>query len=375
MNAIERATRRVDRFQQGHKPLSVIYAVVKKYGDDNAGVLVSSLTLSAFGTLFPLLLLLVTILGLVLSSHSGLRSDVLHSTLNRFPIIGNDLGNNIKALHRDSAIGLTVGIAGLLWGSLGLAQNGIFTMEQVWNVPGPGRPNYIKRLGRSLAFLVVLGTGLIVSTVLGAGVPTVKGSVALAILGAALSAVVNFGQYLFAFRVLTPHSISLRCLVPGAALAGAGWAVLQALGGYVVGRYLKNDSAVYGLFGIVLGLLAWVYLIVELTVYSAELNVVLFRRLWPRAMVQPPLTEADRRSMAAQAEQNQRRPEQRVQVSFDGEEHAERKHREEQRDRERAPKVDATDQGGAPLRLENHQVESAQQAQVEQAHPGPDAPP
>jgi YihY family inner membrane protein len=342
MNVIERATRKVDHFQQGHKPLSVIYAVVKKYGDDNAGVLVSSLTLSAFGTLFPLLLLLVTILGLVLSSHPGLRSDVLHSTLTQFPIIGNDLGSNIKALHRDSPIGLTVGIAGLLWGSLGLAQNGIFTMEQVWNVPGPERPNYIKRLGRSFAFLVVLGVGLIVSTVLGAGVPTIKGSIALAILGAVLSAVVNFGEYLFAFRVLTPHSISLRCLVPGAALAGAGWAVLQAFGGYVVGRYLKNDSAVYGLFGIVLGLLAWVYLIVELTVYSAELNVVLFRRLWPRAMVQPPLTEADRSSMAAQAEQNQRRPEQRIQVSFDGEEHSERRRREEKRDRERPPVADTT---------------------------------
>jgi hypothetical protein len=59
-------------------------------------------------------------------------------------------------------------------------------------------------------------------------------------------------------------------------------------------------------------------------------------------MVQPPLTEADRRSMAAQAEQNQRRPEQQIHVSFDGEEHAERQRREEQRDRERAPAGDTT---------------------------------
>jgi uncharacterized BrkB/YihY/UPF0761 family membrane protein len=109
----------------------------------------------------------------------------------------------------------------------------------------------------------------------------------------------------------------LRQLVPGAVLAGVGWTVLQALGGFVVGHYLKDDSAVYGLFGIVLGLFAWIYLIAELTVYAAELNVVLARRLWPRAMVQPPLTDADRRSMAAQALQNQRRPEQRVDVSFD----------------------------------------------------------
>jgi YihY family inner membrane protein len=319
VNVLERASRSIDGFQQHHKPLAVTYAVIKKYGDDNAGVLVGSLTQTAFGTIFPLLLLLVTILSLVLNSHPALRQQVLNSTLNDFPIIGNDLGKNIKTLHRDSPIGLTVGIGGLLWGSLSLAQNGIFTMAQVWNLPGPQRPNYIKRLGRSIVFLVTLGVGLVISTVLAAGVPTVKGSIALAVAGALASAIVNFGEYLLIFRVLTPHSVGPRQLVPGALLAGTGWTVLQALGGFIVGHYLKNDSAVYGLFGIVLGLLAWVYLIVELTVYSAELNVVLARHLWPRAIVQPPLTEADRRSLAAQAEQNQRRPEQRVEVSFEDE--------------------------------------------------------
>jgi len=92
--------------------------------------------------------------------------------------------------------------------------------------------------------------------------------------------------------------------------------VLQVLGTWLVHHYLHTDS-VYGVFGTVLGLLAWIYLAVEITVYSAEINVVLARRLWPRAIVQPPLTEADRASMALQALQNQRRPEQHVEVTFD----------------------------------------------------------
>ena len=50
--------------------------------------------------------------------------------------------------------------------------------------------------------------------------------------------------------------------------------------------------------------------------YAAEINVVLARRLWPRSIVQPPLTEADRASMALQALQNQRREEQHIEVSF-----------------------------------------------------------
>ena len=319
MNTIERFARKIDGVQQRNRPVSVIFGVMKKFGDDNAGTLVGSLAATAFASIFPLLLLLFTVLGLVLNSHSGLRADVLHSTLRQFPIIGNDLGNNIKALHRDSAIGLTVGIVGLAWGSLGLAQNGIFTMEQVWNLPGVDRPNYLKRLLRSVSFLVVLGVGLAVSTFLAAAVPTARGALGWAVAGALASAVVNFGQYLFAFRVLTPVRIPVRKLVPGAALAGVVWTLLQALGGFVVGRYLKNDNAVYGLFGIVLGLYAWVYLMTEVTVYAAELNVVLANHLWPRSMVQPPLTDADRRSLAAQATQNQRRPEQRIEVSFDDE--------------------------------------------------------
>jgi len=319
VNTIERFARRIDGVQQRHRGMSVLFGVMKKFGDDNAGTLVGSLAATAFGSIFPLLLLVVTVLGLVLNSHSGLRADVLHSTLRQFPIIGTDLGNNIKALHRDSPIGLTVGIVGLIWGSLGLAQNGIFTMEQIWNLPGVDRPNYLKRLYRSVTFLVVLGVGVMVSTFLAAAVPTARGALGWAIAGAVASAVVNFGEYLFAFRVLTPARVSVRQLVPGAAVAGVAWTVLQAIGGFVIGRYLKNDNALYGLFGIVLGLFAWVYLMTEVTVYAAELNVVLARHLWPRSMVQPPLTDADRRSLAAQADQNRRRPEQHIDVSFDDE--------------------------------------------------------
>jgi hypothetical protein len=103
--------------------------------------------------------------------------------------------------------------------------------------------------------------------------------------------------------------------VPGAVTAGILWTVLQVVGTYFVHHYLHSDS-VYGVFATVLGLVAWLYLAAEITVYCAEINVVLARRLWPRSIVQPPLTEADRTSMALQALQNQRRKEQRVEVTF-----------------------------------------------------------
>jgi hypothetical protein len=119
-----------------------------------------------------------------------------------------------------------------------------------------------------------------------------------------------------AFRALTPKGVPTRKLLPGAITGGICWTVLQVLGTYLVHHFLHSDS-VYGVFGTVLGLLAWIALAVQLTVYCAEINVVLARRLWPRSIVQPPLTEADRASMALQALQNQRRPEQHIEVTFD----------------------------------------------------------
>ena len=316
---MERVLRRVDAAQQRHVAPAFLFGVVKKYGDDNAGSLTSTIAHSLFGTVFPLLLLLVTTLGLVLGSHSALRRDVLHSALRDFPIVGTDLQRNITALHHNSAAGLAVGFAGMVWGSLTLAENGIFTMMQVWNLPGPERPNYPKRLLRSVAFFGVLGVGLLTSTALTLTVTLLHVTLAVSIAGEVGSAAVNCAEYLVAFRVLTPSPVPLRRLVPGAVFAGVTWTVLLAGGELVVGHYLRNDSAIYGLFAIVLGLFAWLYLAAELTVYAAEVNVVLARRLWPRAIVQPPLTEADRRVMAAQAHQNRRRPEQHVLVTFDGE--------------------------------------------------------
>jgi YihY family inner membrane protein len=325
MNPIERAVRRVDRMQQRHTPLAFVFGVVKKYGDDNGGVLVANLSYSAFVSLFPLLLILATILGLVAASNPAFRDHALSTVASQFPVIGQQLTSNVGALRRSSIIGLIVGLLFLVWGAAGLAQAGLFTMAQVWNLPGPARPGYVQRLGRAVAFLSLLGAGVVVTTLL-ASLNTYGGTVLgglggfgsflLVVLAELAAAIVNSGMYLAAFRVLTPKGVPARRLLPGAVVGGIGWTVLQVLGTYLVHHFLRNASA-YHIFAAVLGLLAWINLAVQITVYAAEINVVLTRRMWPRSIVQPPLTEADRASMAMQALQNQRREEQHIKVSFD----------------------------------------------------------
>jgi len=315
MNPVEKSIRTVDAWQRRSTPTAFVFGVVKKFGDDNGGVLVSNLAYSAFVSMFPLLLVLVTILGLVASVNPSFRAHALSAVAGQVPLIGSQLTGNVHELKRASVIGLIVGIVGLIWGSAGLAQSGLFTMEQVWNLPGPARPGYVQRLGRAGLFLCLLGGGVIVTTLLASLNTYWHKAFVFVVLAEVLAAAFNVGMYVGTFRVLTPKGVPTGKLIPGAITGGILYTVLQVLGTYLVHHYLHSDS-VYGVFATVLGLIAWIYLATEVTVYSAEINVVLARRLWPRSMIQPPLTEADRASMAVQALQNQRRPEQHIEVTF-----------------------------------------------------------
>ncbi len=316
MNVLEASLRRVDALQQRHLVPSFVVGVVKKFGDDNAGSLAVQITYAAVVTVFPLLLLLITVLGIVLANDPVDRQRVVNSAFGQFPIIGSALAHNLHAMKRSSVFGLVAGLLGLVYGSTSLAQSGLYAMAQIWDIPNAERPNYITRMARSGLFLVVLAVGLLLTTALTGFGTFGRHDFWLGIVGEILGATVNVGLYVAAFRALTPKQVPTRSLVPGAVVGGVAWTILQAIGGYVVGHDLRGASAVYGVFGLFLGLIAWVALGVQITLYAAEVNPVLRGRLWPRALVQPPLTEADQRSLAAQAGEGQRRPEQVVETHF-----------------------------------------------------------
>ena len=315
MNVFERGIRRVDAAQQRYTASAFVVGVVKKYGDDNCGTLASSLAHSALVSVFPLLLILSTVLGLVAAGNPELRDKIQDAAAKQVPLIGEQLTGSVTELHQSSMIGLIVGLAALVWGATGLAQSALYTMEEVWNLPGPARPGFFARLGRSLLFLAILGLGVLSTTLLTSLDAFTRRSGAFVTLVDVLALVANFGLYLASFRVLTPKGVPTRSLIPGAIVGAVAWTLLQYFGVLIVHHFIQSSSA-YGVFGTVLALIAWLYLAVQVTVYAAEINVVLARRLWPRSIVQPPLTEADRAVLALQALQNQRREEQQVTVTF-----------------------------------------------------------
>jgi YihY family inner membrane protein len=315
MNPIERVLRRVDRYQQRHGWLGFLFAVVKKFGDDKGGNLVTLLAWNGFFALFPLLLILVTTLGFLLGRHPDLEQRVVHSTLAEFPIIGDQLQKNVHSL-RANGLGLIVGLAGFLWGARGITQAGQHAMAEIWNIPGKQRPSFATRQLRGLLLLLVFGLGVVATTAL-ASLASLGGHSLLVVVGnLAASAAVNTGLFLIAFRVLTPRQVPTGRLLLGAAVAGFLFTLLQAVGGYLVGHNLKHAQQVYGFFAIVLGLMSWLYLSAQVTLYGAEVNVVRARRLWPRSLLQPPLTQADQRALIDLARQEERRPEQAIHVEF-----------------------------------------------------------
>jgi hypothetical protein len=115
MNPIERAIRRVDAAQQRHKAPAFVFGIIKKYGDDNGGVLAANLAHSGFVSLFPLLLVLVTILGLIASGDPSLRHEALNAVAKQVPLIGHQLAGNVHQLRRSSVMGLVIGLLALTW--------------------------------------------------------------------------------------------------------------------------------------------------------------------------------------------------------------------------------------------------------------------
>jgi membrane protein len=315
VDTAERIARRADRAHRRRPWLAFPHAVLKKFGDDQAGNLAALISYYGFFSLFPLMLVLVTVLGMVLQANSELQVRIQSSALANFPVIGEDIDRNVRALG-GSGVTVAIGVALALWAGIGVLKVMQTAMNTVWNVPFRHRPNFVKTLLRAAIMLVVLGLITIAAAAAGS-VGSGNDNALLSLLWVAISLLLNFLLFVLAFRILTSVDLSWGDVWLGAAIAAIAWTALQALGGYIVRHQLEGSTQTYGTFATVIGLLAWIYIGAQVTLLAAEVNVVKKRRLWPRAIVQPPLTDADARALASYVRQEERRPEQHVHVRID----------------------------------------------------------
>lgn len=321
MNPIETNVRRLDAWQQRHRVPAFTFAVVKKFGDDQAGNLVAVLTYYAFLATFPLLLALSGILGLVLKGNPALQASIQSSALAEFPIIGTQLSSQVglSSLGR-STPALIIGIVGAILGGRGLANALQNTQNTLWNVPKINRPGFLSYYLRSFGLLGLLGVGTVVTTgaawLIGAGQMLGLTGVPIEIFATVLSIVTGTGLFFAAFRIAAARVVATHDLLLGAIISSLAWQFLLSLAGIFINHVLKHSQAIAGFFGVVLGLLAWFGLQATAVVYAIEADVVRAHHLWPRSIVQPPLTQADKDYLVEVVAVERRRPEQRITVEF-----------------------------------------------------------
>lgn len=317
MNPAEKAIKLVDRFQQRLPGLSFVVAVWKKFGDDQAGNLAALIAYYAFVSIFPLLLILFTVLNIVLRDHQALQKQVVSSALANYPGFGSLLQNSIKSFHETGAA-LVFGIILTVLGTRGVANAIQNALNSVWEVPKATRPGFPWSWLRSFGLILVVGVGEILTSVASGFISSASflPGFALKAAATAVTLVFNIGLFWLAFRLATAKAISWRELRLGAILGGIVWQVLQLLGGYYVTHQIVHSRSLYGqTIGVVLGLIAWLYLQAEATLYVAEANVVWVRKLWPRSLAPPPHTEEDIRAYELYAQAEARQADETVKVA------------------------------------------------------------
>jgi membrane protein len=316
----------VDQAQRRFPPVAFPIGVIYKFFDDQGNYLAAIVTYYAFIAIFPLMLLGSSILGFFLEGNSKLQEQLLNSAFSQFPIIGDQLGRPESI--QGSTGGVVIGSIAALYGAMGLGQAIQNTLNTAWSVPRNSRPNpFLLRL-RSLLVLATAGVAVlalsIVSTlgantqVFGSGInQTLRWLITIV-------TVLLIGTMLtLLFRLATARDHPLRSAAPGAFTLAILWQVLQWGGAVYVTNVINQAQGMNKTFATVLGLIAFIYVAAVMGVLGIEVNVVLVRRLWPRALLTPftdavDLTDADRRAYASYALMNRHKGFETVAVTFDG---------------------------------------------------------
>lgn len=303
--------RRVDALQQQHRVLGFPLAVVKHYGEDGAGNLAAAMAHFGIFSLFPLLLVLTSLAGILLRGDPDLQQTLLDSALAQFPIVGHEIHDSLGAIG-GTGLSLGIGISLSLWAGIGGIRATQTAFDTVWGVPVRDRPNAVRAIARSLLMLVSIGAFLLASALLSGFAGSSFTTAPFMIPASAAMNILAIGT---AYRVLTAADLRWHDVIWGASIAGIGWTILLAAGGWIVGRRIASSSDVYGGFAIVIGLLAWIYLAAQLVLVGLEINVVRSARLWPRSWA-PDLTTHDARTLRRLARREERHPDEIVDAHF-----------------------------------------------------------
>ena len=291
---------RLDAKQRNSRPAGVAVATIKKFQEDRSTRFASMIAFWAFFSIFPLFLLLVSLLGFFLPA--AMKNNVLHHVAAMFPLLDPSTVGHLSGSWWTAI----VGGATALWGGTAVVRSTQFAFNSVWEIPMHDRPKTVEQLLRAFKALATIGVGLVISSVISAFVTGQSNGVNLGVPGRVggylIAVLLDVGLFMVAFRMLTDRDITFRDVLPGAVFSGLVFFVLEELSSFIISNRLHHAQATYGHFATVITILWWFYLQSVITVFGAQLNVVLHERLHPRSLSGARLTEADRRALESYAD-------------------------------------------------------------------------
>jgi membrane protein len=317
---VDKLVLKTDKFQQRHRFFGFPYAVIKKYGEDEAGRQVALMTYYGFLSLFPLLLVVTTITQVLLKNHEELRAKIIDGVTHYFPVIGDQLQNSIHSFHK-TGLALVIGILVTIYGARGGASAFQDALNHLWQVPKTDRPGFPKNAGKSIVIMIGGALGIILAAVL-SGYATSLDHVFIfrlvpTLVSLALLSILFF--YLFRFAVAKGGPNKKQAWV-SAASAAVGFQILITVGGYVITHELRNFRSLYGTFALVLGLMFWIYLLAQVVIYAVEIGTVYSLKLWPRSILtNKNMTEADKKAYSLLAKKERYQLSEKIRVHFEKE--------------------------------------------------------
>ncbi len=279
-----RIMERLDHAQQERAWLAFPVAVGHRYALQRCATFAAMVAYYGFVSILPLFLVATSLIRVFLAGYPKLQASVSDALVERFGALGSELEKTIQPTTGD-AVTIVVGLVVALWAGLGVMQSLQVAFSTIWGVPREEQPTFARARLRSLAIIAAFGVVLLISAVLPAVVTLLGLSVAANVLGFLASFAVALAMFTLAYRVLTSVPLEWSDVLPGAALAAIALVALQAVGAVIIDRWIREASAVYGYFGVTLGMLLWISLIAQVTLFGAQLDAVRVRRLWPRSIL------------------------------------------------------------------------------------------
>lgn len=295
--------RKFDRWQRRHQSIAFVYAVLKKYGDDNGGYQAALLTYYGFLSLFPLLLVVVTLLQLWFHNNPTVQIEISTSIGHFFPLLGSQLQRQIHGM-RSAGAGLIVGVLFTIYGARGAADAFRFSLDNMWQIPKNKRAGFPKTILHSLAIMAAGLAGFGATIAVSSFTTGLSHSWWTKVVANILGFIIATFVIGYAFRIATLGRIRYRYMLLGASIAAFIIQLLLSFGSIVLTHELKRLDTLYGTFAVVLGLIFWMYIMAQVIIYAAEIDTVRHFALWPRSASGQSQTKADRQAYSLYAQKD-----------------------------------------------------------------------